>query len=148
MSWSDDEKARYAEDHRNGWSVHTGRLGDLLGVAGMSGTMTSSGRPSQTRPDVVCSTSSCGPEQRAPSALADEVPFTRQAVMKHLAVLEDAGLVTRSRQGREVRFAVHPRRLNDATRAMTHVAEEWDRRLRSIKRIAEAAHRRLRGQKR
>jgi DNA-binding transcriptional ArsR family regulator len=61
--------------------------------------------------------------------------------MKHLAVLEDAGLVTRSRQGREVRFAVHPQRLDEATRAMMHVAGEWDRRLQSIKRIAEAAHR-------
>lgn len=33
LSWSDDEKARYADDHRHGWSVHVGRLGDLLGVA-------------------------------------------------------------------------------------------------------------------
>jgi uncharacterized protein YndB with AHSA1/START domain len=33
LSWSDEEKTRYAEDHRHGWSVHTGRLGDLLGVA-------------------------------------------------------------------------------------------------------------------
>ena len=75
------------------------------------------------------------------SALADDVPFTRQAVMKHLAVLEDAGLVTRSREGREVRFAVDPQRLDEATRAMRQLAGEWDRRLQSIKRIAEAAHR-------
>jgi uncharacterized protein YndB with AHSA1/START domain len=34
VSWSDEEKARYVEDHRHGWSVHTGRLRDLLGVAG------------------------------------------------------------------------------------------------------------------
>lgn len=33
MSWSDDDKAGYAEDHRHGWSVNFGRLGDLLGVA-------------------------------------------------------------------------------------------------------------------
>lgn len=33
VSWSDADKARYAEDHRHGWSVHTGRLGDLLGTA-------------------------------------------------------------------------------------------------------------------
>lgn len=30
--WADDEKARYAEDHRHGWSVHIGRLGELLGT--------------------------------------------------------------------------------------------------------------------
>jgi ArsR family transcriptional regulator, cadmium/lead-responsive transcriptional repressor len=79
------------------------------------------------------------------SALADEVPFTRQAVMKHLAVLEDAGLVTRHREGREVRFAVDPHRLDEATRAMMQLAGEWDRRLQSIKRIAEAAHRNAQG---
>jgi uncharacterized protein YndB with AHSA1/START domain len=33
VAWSDDEKTRYAEDHRHGWSVHMGRLGDLLGGA-------------------------------------------------------------------------------------------------------------------
>ena len=33
IAWSDDEKARFAEDHREGWSLHVGRLGDLLGVA-------------------------------------------------------------------------------------------------------------------
>ena len=33
VAWPDDEKARYAEDHRQGWSVHFRRLGDLLGVA-------------------------------------------------------------------------------------------------------------------
>jgi DNA-binding transcriptional ArsR family regulator len=76
------------------------------------------------------------------SALADEVPFTRQAVSKHLAVLEHAGLVTRRREGREVRFRVDPRRLDDATRAMTRQAESWDRRLQKIKQLAEDAHRR------
>ena len=75
------------------------------------------------------------------SAIAEEVPFTRQAVMKHLAVLEEAGLVTRSREGREVRFAVQPERLDEATRILVQLAGEWDRRLQSIKRIAEAAHR-------
>jgi len=34
VPWSDEEKARYVESHRHGWSVHMGRLGDLLGVAG------------------------------------------------------------------------------------------------------------------
>ena len=75
------------------------------------------------------------------SALAREVPFTRQAVIKHLAVLETAGLVTRYREGREVRFRVDPDRLDDATRAMAQLAHEWDRRLETIKRLAEAAHR-------
>lgn len=33
VPWSDEDKARYVEDHRHGWSVHIGRLGDLFGVA-------------------------------------------------------------------------------------------------------------------
>jgi DNA-binding transcriptional ArsR family regulator len=74
------------------------------------------------------------------SWLADRVPFSRQAVMKHLAVLEEAGLVHRRKEGREVRYRVDPDRLDDATRAMAEQAREWDRRLAAIKRLAEAAY--------
>ena len=45
------------------------------------------------------------------------------------------------RQGREVRYAIRPQRLNAATRAMAQVAAEWDTRLSAIKRIAESAAR-------
>jgi DNA-binding transcriptional ArsR family regulator len=78
------------------------------------------------------------------SALANDVPFTRQAVIKHLAVLEHAGLVSRHREGREVRFRVESRRLDDATRALAAQAKAWDRRLETIKHLAEDAHRRSR----
>ncbi len=74
------------------------------------------------------------------SALAQKVPFTRQAVIKHLVVLEHAGLVTRQREGREVRFRIDPARLNDATDAMARQAKLWDQRLSDIKRLAEAAY--------
>ena len=74
------------------------------------------------------------------SSLAEQVPFTRQAVAKHLVVLEQAGLVTRQREGREVRFRVVPGRLNDASHAMADQARLWDQRLQAIKRLAEAAH--------
>jgi DNA-binding transcriptional ArsR family regulator len=43
-----------------------------------------------------------------PTALAAELPFTRQAVTKHLAVLDRAGLVQGKRTGREVRYSVRP----------------------------------------
>ena len=71
------------------------------------------------------------------TTLATAVPFTRQAVMKHLAVLEEVGLVARHRDGKEVRFRVDPKRLDEATRAMARLAAEWDRRLATIKRLAE-----------
>jgi DNA-binding transcriptional ArsR family regulator len=69
--------------------------------------------------------------------LAHEVPVSRQAVAKHLDVLERAGLVSHRRLGREVRFAVEPDRLNAASRSMARLAAEWDGRLFRIKRIAE-----------
>ena len=74
------------------------------------------------------------------SWLAGRVPFSRQAVSKHLAVLEQAGLVSRRKQGREVLYQVQAGRLDQATRAMADLAAQWDRRLGTIKRLAEAAH--------
>jgi ArsR family transcriptional regulator, cadmium/lead-responsive transcriptional repressor len=74
------------------------------------------------------------------SSLAGQVPFTRQAVSKHLVALEEAGLIGRRKQGREVLYRVHADRLDQAARAMTEVARRWDRRLATIKRLAEAAH--------
>src|SRR5437764_14580443 len=72
-----------------------------------------------------------------PTALAAELPFTRQAVAKHLAVLDRAGLVESSRHGREVRYSVRPDYLDRAARAMAKVAARWDARLAAIKRLAE-----------
>jgi DNA-binding transcriptional ArsR family regulator len=74
------------------------------------------------------------------SWLAGRVPFSRQAVAKHLAVLEQAGLVSRRKQGREVLYQVQAGRLDQAARAMADLASQWDRRLGTIKRLAEAAH--------
>jgi DNA-binding transcriptional ArsR family regulator len=74
------------------------------------------------------------------SWLAGRVLFSRQAVSKHLVVLEHAGLITRRKQGREVLYRVEPSRLDQATRTMSDLAALWDRRLVAIKRLAEAAH--------
>jgi ArsR family transcriptional regulator, cadmium/lead-responsive transcriptional repressor len=74
------------------------------------------------------------------SWLAGRVPFSRQAVAKHLVVLEQAGLVSKRKQGREVLYQVEADRLDQATRAMAELAAQWDRRLATIKRLAEAAH--------
>lgn len=75
------------------------------------------------------------------TTLAGELPITRQAVAKQLAVLDGAGLVEGRRRGREVRYSVRPEQLGAATRSLTQVAQEWDERLASIKRIAESAAR-------
>lgn len=61
-------------------------------------------------------------------------------VSVHLVVLEEAGLVSRHKQGREVLYQVNADRLDQATRALGALAAQWDRRLAAIKRLAEAAH--------
>lgn len=73
------------------------------------------------------------------TTLADDLPVSRQAVVKHLAVLDAAGLVSGRRVGREVRYAVRPAALDSTARWMAALAAGWDRRLANIKRIAEAA---------
>ncbi len=81
-----------------------------------------------------------GRGEATPTMLANGLPLTRQAVTKHLAVLGRVGLVEGWRQGREVRYAVEPRRLAEAARQLNAVAARWDRRLAAIKRIAESVH--------
>jgi len=81
------------------------------------------------------------------SWLAGHVPFSRQAVSKHLVVLEQAGLISRRKQGREVLYRVEADRLDQATQAMADLAAQWDRRLGMIKRLAEAAHAEARKQR-
>jgi DNA-binding transcriptional ArsR family regulator len=54
--------------------------------------------------------------------LAGRVPFSRQAVSKHLVVLERAGLVSRRKQGREVLYQVQAGRLDQAVWAMAQLA--------------------------
>jgi ArsR family transcriptional regulator, cadmium/lead-responsive transcriptional repressor len=75
------------------------------------------------------------------SWLAGRVPFSRQAVSKHLVVLEQTGLVSRRKQGREVLYRVEAERLDRVTRTMAELATQWDRRLATIKQLAEKAHR-------
>ncbi|TPW75473.1 ArsR/SmtB family transcription factor [Schumannella soli] len=71
------------------------------------------------------------------SALAERLPVTRQAIAKHLAVLEQVGVVDSHRVGRELRWSVLGSRLGDTARELDRIGAEWDRRLAAIKRIAE-----------
>jgi ArsR family transcriptional regulator, cadmium/lead-responsive transcriptional repressor len=87
-------------------------------------------------------------QEATATTLARELPVTRQAVAKHLAVLDRAGLVERGRLGREVRYVVRAQRLDAAARALAGVAAQWDQRLLAIKRIAESAAREARTRER
>jgi len=73
------------------------------------------------------------------TTLAGELPVSRPAVIKHLAVLDRAGLVESRRRGREVRYTVRPERLDAAARDLADLAAAWDARLATIKRMAEEA---------
>src|SRR5262249_5760299 len=63
------------------------------------------------------------------TVLARELPITRQAVVRHLQTLSEAGLVTPQRDGREVRYRATPAPLADAAAWMVESGAQWDRRL-------------------
>lgn len=71
------------------------------------------------------------------TALAGEMPVSRVAVVKHLAVLDRVGLVEGRRAGREVRYEVRTAPLDETARWMAGIASQWDARLAAIKQMAE-----------
>jgi ArsR family transcriptional regulator, cadmium/lead-responsive transcriptional repressor len=73
--------------------------------------------------------------------LSEQLPVTRQAVAKHLAVLDRAGLVHGTAAGRERRFRVDDAQLARAAAQLASVGSGWDGRLRRIARIAEQIER-------
>jgi DNA-binding transcriptional ArsR family regulator len=72
------------------------------------------------------------------TALAAALTVSRQAVAKHLSVLDEAGLVEGTRSGREMRYGVRTAALTETSRNLADVAAVWDRRLRAIKSLAES----------
>ncbi len=71
------------------------------------------------------------------SALAREVPISRQMVLKHLGVLQDSGLVSSARTGREVLFRVESAPLAETADWLSSLAALWDSRLADLKARAE-----------
>ena len=78
--------------------------------------------------------------QATATTLTADMPVSRQAISKHLLLLQRVGLIDGRREGREVRYQVREQRLAEATGALSEVANRWDRRLRTIKHLAEQAH--------
>ena len=72
------------------------------------------------------------------TSLSDRLPVTRQAVAKHLGLLDRVGLVHAVPEGREKRYRVDQAQLERAVAQLSAVGSAWDARLRRIKRIAEA----------
>jgi DNA-binding transcriptional ArsR family regulator len=78
-----------------------------------------------------------GSRELSASALATELPVTRQAIAKHLAALTAAGLVSANRSGREVRYRALGTRLTEVADELLAVGAEWDARLARLKAVAE-----------
>jgi DNA-binding transcriptional ArsR family regulator len=78
-------------------------------------------------------------EGLTPSELARELPVTRQAISKHLALLSEAGLVSAIRAGRETRYRLTPAPLEDAVAWMAGVGSQWDSRLARLERYVRRA---------
>jgi biotin operon repressor len=70
--------------------------------------------------------------------LRAELPISRQAIAKHLAALEHAGLLERlPTRGREVRYTMRSGALAPATEWLHDTEANWDRRLLALKRTVE-----------
>jgi DNA-binding transcriptional ArsR family regulator len=64
-------------------------------------------------------------------------PLTRQAVVKHLAALAEAGMVAKERHGREVHYRMRGEPLGEATAWLASLEARWQRRLMRLKRYVE-----------
>jgi DNA-binding transcriptional ArsR family regulator len=73
------------------------------------------------------------------SRLSEHFPLTRQAVVKHLQALSEAGLVTAERSGREVLYRATPEPLADAVAWLVDAGSAWDRRLDRLRSVARPA---------
>jgi DNA-binding transcriptional ArsR family regulator len=81
------------------------------------------------------------------TSLSEQLPVTRQAVTKHLAVLDRVGLVHGAATGRERRYSVNETQLARAAAQLASVGSTWDGRLRRIARIAERIERQKQAKK-
>jgi len=69
--------------------------------------------------------------------LTEGFQITRQAITKHLRLMEDAGLVHSAQIGRESLWQLEPKRLDDARRYLYQISTDWDHALGRLKRFVE-----------
>src|SRR5687767_14651760 len=70
---------------------------------------------------------------RTATQLAEEYPITRQGILKHLTILEDAGLVAIHQAGREKRYTLTPEPLEELGQWIEDIGAKWDERLLRLK---------------
>jgi DNA-binding transcriptional ArsR family regulator len=69
--------------------------------------------------------------------LAKEFPITRQGILKHLNVLEEAGLVAVHQVGRDKRYTLTPEPLSELEQWIKQIESKWDKRLLRLKTMLE-----------
>ena len=79
----------------------------------------------------------CAGQPRSISQLTEGSRLTRQAITKHLRVLERAGVVHCVRTGRESRFQFNPEPIEEIRTFLELVSEQWDQALDRLKRFVE-----------
>ena len=88
-----------------------------------------------TRLQIVTQLSHKGPQSI--SVLTEESAVSRQAVTKHLQVLEDAGLAVSCRNGRERVFELRPERLALVNQHLDRIYRQWDKALLRLQNFVE-----------
>jgi len=96
----------------------------------------------ETRLSVVNKLGSGG--ARSATALSYGAKVTRQAIVKHLRVLQSAGLVKHEKRGREVLYALEPQRLEEARAFLDGISASWDRAIERLRILVEEPSRRRR----
>ena len=75
--------------------------------------------------------------RRSIAQLSDGRPLSRQAISKHLRVLENARIVRSERAGRESLYVLNPKPIDDARRYIERVSAQWDAALSRLKALVE-----------
>ena len=70
---------------------------------------------------------------RTATQLAEDYPITRQGILKHLTILEHAGLVAVYQAGREKRYTLTPEPLAELEQWIEDIGAKWDKRLLRLK---------------
>jgi DNA-binding transcriptional ArsR family regulator len=78
-----------------------------------------------------------GGQPRSITHLASGSKLTRQAITKHLRVLETAGVVRGVREGRESVFELDPRPIDGLKLYLDSVSKQWDQALGRLKALVE-----------
>jgi len=88
-----------------------------------------------TRRQLLVNLAENGP--RTATQLAREYPITRQGILKHLNILEDAGLVTVRQDGRDKLYTLTPEPLDEIDEWIRQISAKWDERLLRLKAFIE-----------